>query len=104
MSAAWRDLQVYKLQVTHLEPDGDTGTTTHDSGGTGTADQTGTWERQRRLGSGSSGTVFLEQKTATETMRAVKILMRGTESDKAREIRNTLFARDVSFATLAIRI
>lgn len=87
--------QLYKLEVTQLQRVGDHCKTTHPRSNGAVIDNAGTWNRQSVVGEGGSGTVFLEENTATGVLRAVKMLKSGSESDQHREIRAMLFVKAV---------
>lgn len=93
------DLGEYKLNVTvtvTLDNEANINTTRHDAGGKEVTKYTGTWIRQRLLGIGSFGAVYLEKNASTGTLRAVKQLMKGTAAWHDREMDCMISVKNVN--------
>lgn len=93
------DRKDYKLDVTvTVNPDNEANinSTQHNSGGKEVTKYTGTWVRQKVLGIGHFGAVYLEKHTSTEELRAVKQLMKGAAAWHDREIDCMILVKNVN--------
>lgn len=95
-----RNSENYQVDVTQMNISRNTicvgGTTRHDSGGQAAAPYLGTWVRQRRLGRGAYGVVFLECNVRTGMVRAVKQLSGANVAWNDREIAQMLLVKEVN--------
>lgn len=99
-----RVLEPYKLEGTKIQKIGANRITTHSSGGAATTNDVGSWDRERVVGEGGNGVVFVEKNTVTGSLRAVKMLTRGKESEQLREINAMLVVKQVSCNEVSDRI
>lgn len=99
-----RVLEPYKLEGTEIQKIGATRTTTHSSGGAAVTKDVGSWDCEREIGKGGNGVVFVEKNTVTGSLRAVKMLTRGKESEQLREINAMLVVKQVSCNEVSDRI
>lgn len=99
-----RELESHKVEVSHMKIDRTTqvggimqvgGATRHDTGGEAARPYLGNWVRERSLGGGNFGEVYLERNSATRMVRAVKKLTGGKPAWHDREIRQMLMLKSV---------